>query len=283
MDAPRLAPGVPVLRLPLPRLQSRVGGGDATFGQQPRGSADPPGAPPQLANLHRVRLPYSRSMRLRDLAALLGAAPPERAATDTVDGVTHNSAWITRGDVFVAIRGARVDGHSFLEEAAAAGAVAAVGEGLGPGQTSPVPYLKVADARAALADAAAALAGHPSRHMRVVGITGTDGKTTTAWLTKHRLRRAGMATCMLSTVGYELPDGRLRKFPDHFTTPEAPQVQQILADMRTAGAGAAVLETSSHALAMQRVRGVEFDTAVWTNLTAEHLDFHGTIEIGRAS
>src|SRR5690606_24139379 len=97
-------------------------------------------------------------------------------------------------------------------------------------------------------------------------------------LTRHLMRSAGRATGLLSTVGYELPDGVLRQPPHHFTTPEAPQVQQILRDMVDAGASHAVVEASSHALALDRVRAVDFDVAIWTNLTGEHLDFHGTME-----
>src|SRR5699024_5461044 len=112
----------------------------------------------------------------------------------------------------------------------------------------------------------------------VLGVTGTDGKTTTSCLARHLLRHAGRSTGLLSTIGYELPDGVLRQPPTHFTTPEAPQVQQILAEERAAGAEAVVVEASSHALALDRVRAVDFDVAVWTNLTGEHLDFHGSME-----
>lgn len=219
-------------------------------------------------------------MRLSELADLLGAPLPDAPGAEGIDvtGVTHNTAWIEPGNVFVAIRGQNVDGHRFLPQAEAAGAVAVIGEGLAAGQTTALPYLQVPDARAALADVAAALAGHPSRGLNVIGITGTDGKTTTTWLTIHLHRAAGRSTGMLSTVGYALPDGVLRQFPDHFTTPEAPQVQRILGDLRDGGAQTVVLEASSHALVLQRVRGVDFDTAVWTNLSSEHLDFHGTIE-----
>lgn len=216
-------------------------------------------------------------MRLPELAAAL-----KLPATDLPDipvgNVTHNAAWVQPGDVFVAIRGARFDGHTFLPQVAAAGAVAVLGEGLTPEQASPLPYLTVPAARAALADAAAALSGHPSRALTVVGVTGTDGKTTTSWLARHLLRAAGVPTGLLSTVGYELPDGVLRHFPAHFTTPEAPQVQATLRDMVAAGAGAAVLEASSHALSLDRVRGVAWDMAVWTHLSSEHLDFHGSVE-----
>ncbi|GHF62488.1 UDP-N-acetylmuramoyl-L-alanyl-D-glutamate--2,6-diaminopimelate ligase [Deinococcus metalli] len=215
-------------------------------------------------------------MRLPELAAALKL--PTDVPDVPVRGVTHNAAWAGPGDVFVAIRGARFDGHTFIPQVAAAGAVAVLGEGLPEGQTSLLPYLTVPDARAALADAAAALSGEPSRTLKVVGVTGTDGKTTTSWLTRHLLRAAGLSTGLLSTVGYELPDGVLRHFPAHFTTPEAPQVQATLRDMLHAGAGAVVLEASSHALALDRVRGVAWDVAVWTHLSSEHLDFHGSVE-----
>ncbi|WP_104991752.1 UDP-N-acetylmuramoyl-L-alanyl-D-glutamate--2,6-diaminopimelate ligase [Deinococcus sp. NW-56] len=221
-------------------------------------------------------------MHLPELAAALTAPKSTRPAADLppaeVRGITHNAAWVEPGFVFVAIRGARFDGHSFLDEVAQRGAVAVLGEGLMEGQPSPLPYLAVPDARAALADAAAALEGYPSRALKVVGVTGTDGKTTTSWLTRHLLRAAGLPTGLLSTVGYELPDGALRHFPAHFTTPEAPQVQATLRELLEAGGRAVVLEASSHALALERVRGVEWDVAVWTHLTQEHLDFHGTVE-----
>ncbi|UQN07501.1 UDP-N-acetylmuramoyl-L-alanyl-D-glutamate--2,6-diaminopimelate ligase [Deinococcus sp. QL22] len=218
-------------------------------------------------------------MLLRDLAHSLDVVPEEGVWPDLdLTGITHNAAWVQPGNVFVAIRGARFDGHSFLDDVAARGAVAVLGEGLPDGVSSPLPYLQVASARAALADAAAALAGHPGRALKVVGVTGTDGKTTTSWLTRHLLRAAGLPTGLLSTVGYELPDGQLRHFPAHFTTPEAPQVQATLRDMANAGGAAVVLEASSHALALDRVRGVPWAVAVWTHLSSEHLDFHGTLE-----
>ena len=216
-------------------------------------------------------------MRLGDLAAALGLAAPADVDVE-VTGVTHQADWAEPGYVFVAIRGARADGHDYIDHAVDRGAVAVLGEGLRSGQHASVPYLTVPAARQALADAAAELAGHPSRRLTVLGVTGTDGKTTTSCLARHLLRSAGRATGLLSTIGYELPDGLLRQPPTHFTTPEAPQVQRILRDMVDAGTTAAVVEASSHALALDRVRGVDFDIAVWTNLTGEHLDFHGTME-----
>lgn len=215
-------------------------------------------------------------MRLSELAAELAASFSGPDAE--VRSVIHNAAWVQPGAAFVAIRGGRFDGHDFMQQAREAGAVVVIGEGLSEGQEAPLPYLTVPNARQALADAAAALAVHPSRALKVVGVTGTDGKTTTSWLTRHLLRSAGLATGLLSTVGYELPDGELRHFPAHFTTPEAPQVQATLTDMLEAGAQAAVLEASSHALVLERVRGIAWDVAIWTHLSREHLDFHGTVE-----
>ncbi|MGB5937483.1 MAG: Mur ligase family protein [Ornithinimicrobium sp.] len=225
-------------------------------------------------------------MRLADLAAHLdvrypsaSAAPEGGSAADTEVGyLTHQADWVQPGDAFVAITGARFDGHAFIADALTRGAVAVLGQGLPPGIDCPVPYLVVPNARAALADAAAALAGHPSASMTVIGITGTDGKTTTSCLARHLLRATGRRTGLLSTIGYELGDGVLRQPPAHFTTPESPQVQQILAEMHRDGVEIVVVETSSHALALDRVRGVDYDIAVWTNLSAEHLDFHGSMQ-----
>lgn len=216
-------------------------------------------------------------MLLSDLARLLGASGPAFDGRAVV-GVTHNAQWTKPGDAFVAIRGARADGHRFIDQAVRLGAVAVIGEGMHDGVDCPVPYLTVRSARAALADAASALAGAPSARLSVLGVTGTDGKTTTSSMARHLLRAAGIGTGLLSTVGYELSDGVLRQFPEHFTTPESPQVQELLASMVSAGAQAVVLEASSHALELERVRGIDWDVAVWTQLTREHLDFHGDME-----
>ena len=215
-------------------------------------------------------------MHLADLCASLNLPAP--AANPDILGVTHNAAWVEPGEAFVAIRGANVDGHNFAARAAQQGAAVIFGEGWTPTEACPLPYVQVPDARAVLAELAAELQGHPSRQLKVVGVTGTDGKTTTSWLALHLLRAAGLSTGLLSTVGYQLPDGELHHFPAHFTTPEAPQVQATLREIVAAGGQAAVLEASSHALALERVRAVAWDVAIWTNLTREHLDFHGTLE-----
>jgi len=195
-----------------------------------------------------------------------------------ITGITHNSSWVEPGFIFVAIRGAKSDGHSFIGQTLERGAVAIVGENLDWTLEQKVPYLHVENARQALADLSSALYSHPSRELKVMGITGTDGKTTTAWLTHHLLSSAGIKTGLLSTVGYKLSSDELHHFPAHFTTPEAPEVQRLLREMVSSGCEAAVLEVSSHALALERVRGVQFEVGVFTNLTPEHLDFHGSME-----
>ncbi len=213
------------------------------------------------------------------LSKLLQEIGLEQSGKDVeITGITHNSSWVEPGYIFVAIRGAKSDGHSFIPQALERGAVAIVGEGVGETLESPVPYLHVENARQALADLSSIFYSHPSRELKVVGITGTDGKTTTAWLTHHLLSSVGIKTGLLSTVGYKLADDTLHHFPAHFTTPEAPEVQRLLREMVMAGCEAAVLEVSSHALALERVRGVQFEVGVFTNLTPEHLDFHGDMQ-----
>lgn len=216
-------------------------------------------------------------MQLPELARSLGADSADLPAVE-VRAATHASGWVQPGDVFVALRGVTTDGHRFLADAVQRGAVAVIGEGLPEGVECAVPYVRVEHGRRALAKASAALTGYPARGLRVVGVTGTDGKTTTSTLTLHLLRAAGLPAGFISTIGYQLPDGELRQPPQHFTTPEAPQVQQILRDMVGQGAQAAVVESSSHALVLERVGAIEFEVGVWTQLTQEHLDFHGTVE-----
>lgn len=218
------------------------------------------------------------TVHLRDLAAHLGTELPPGADAVLVSGVTHNSTWVRPGDVFVAIRGAVRDGHDHISDALSRGAVAVIGEGHAAAHDLRVPYLRVTDARVALADVAVMLNDHPSARLRMAGVTGTKGKTTTSWLIRHLLRTAGHRTGLLSTLGYKLEDDTLHQFPAHFTTPEAPQVQETLARIVDQGCTHAVVEASSEALAQRRLRGTQFDVAVWTNLAPEHLNFHGDME-----
>lgn len=180
------------------------------------------------------------------------------------------------GALFVARAGAAFDGRKLIAEAAALGAVAVVAEDSPLLDASPLPVIRVADAEAAVGPLAAALHGQPSSRLTVAGVTGTDGKTTTAHLLHHLLTERHTAA-LLSTTG--LHDG-LRPLPASggFTTPEAPEVQDLLARAVQAGSSHAVLEASSHALDRHRLAAVEFDIALVTNLSSEHTDWHGSLE-----
>jgi UDP-N-acetylmuramoyl-L-alanyl-D-glutamate--2,6-diaminopimelate ligase len=204
----------------------------------------------------------------RELAKARGAA--QRTCT----GVTHDSRRVTPGVVFVALRGLKMDGAEFAQQAIAAGAAAVVSEHAAAGSTD-VPWITVADARLALAHLAAAFHEHPSRQMRVVGITGTNGKTTTAYLVGAILEAAGIKCGLMGTVVYRLGD---RDFEATRTTPEAPDVQAFMREMLTAGCRACAMEVSSHALALRRVDGIRFAAGIFTNLTRDHLDFHAGMD-----
>ncbi|MBI2953612.1 MAG: hypothetical protein HYY30_04810 [Chloroflexi bacterium] len=180
------------------------------------------------------------------------------------------------GDLFFAVEGFRTDGNDFIHDALRRGAIAVGTERVDIAAKYPVPCLIVPDARLALAFAASAFYGHPSQELGVIGVTGTDGKTTTASMVHHLLTCSGQLSALLSTV--EVRIGRFAKANDtDLTTPEAPTLQAFLADGVAAGLKYAVLEVSSHSLALHRVAGCHFDVGVFTNLSPEHLDFHGDI------
>jgi UDP-N-acetylmuramoyl-L-alanyl-D-glutamate--2,6-diaminopimelate ligase len=200
---------------------------------------------------------------------------PERRALDVpCRGVTHDSRRVEPGWVFVGLRGFKVDGAAFAPQAIAAGAAAVVAE-RAPEGPSETPWIVVNDARLALARLAAEFFGHPSRKMRVVGVTGTNGKTTTSYLIGSIFEAAGITCGVLGTVTYRIGD---REFPAERTTPEAPELQGLMDNMVTAGCGACAMEVSSHALALRRADGIHFAAAVFTNLTRDHLDFHADME-----
>jgi UDP-N-acetylmuramoyl-L-alanyl-D-glutamate--2,6-diaminopimelate ligase len=191
----------------------------------------------------------------------------------TCTGVTHDSRQAAPGMVFVALRGLKADGAAFAPQAIAAGAAAVVAEQ--PASDAAVPWIVVGDARLALALLAAEFYGHPSREMRVIGITGTNGKTTTGYLIHAIFEAAGIACGLMGTVTYRIG---ARAFDATRTTPEAPDLQGFMRQMVTAGCGACVMEVSSHALALRRADGIRFAAAVFTNLTRDHLDFHADME-----
>jgi UDP-N-acetylmuramoyl-L-alanyl-D-glutamate--2,6-diaminopimelate ligase len=189
-------------------------------------------------------------------------------------GVTHDSRRAGRGAIFVALVGLKANGAVFAPQAIAAGAVAIVAEAPAPDEVA-VPWVVVNDARLALAWLSAEFFQHPSHEMSVVGITGTNGKTTTSFLLSSMLDAAGIPCGLMGTVTYRIGD---RAFDATRTTPEAPDLQAFMRDMVAGGCGACVMEVSSHALALRRVDGIEFAAAVFTNLTRDHLDFHADME-----
>lgn len=192
-------------------------------------------------------------------------------------GLHYDSRRIQPGQAFVAIQGEAADGHQFIPQAIARGAALVVSERPPQPEVS-AAWLQVAHARRALAAMSANWFGRPAARLQLIGITGTNGKTTTAWLTAAALRAAGLATGLLGTVEYQI--GQERRAAPH-TTPESYDLQQLLAEMLAAGCTAAVLEVSSHALVMDRVWGCRFAAAVFTNLTQDHLDFHHTFDAYR--
>jgi UDP-N-acetylmuramoyl-L-alanyl-D-glutamate--2,6-diaminopimelate ligase len=188
--------------------------------------------------------------------------------------VTHDSRRVGRGAIFVALVGLKANGAVFAPQAIAAGASAIVAESPASADAT-VPWIVVNDARLALAWLSAEFFAHPSREMSVVGITGTNGKTTTSFLISAILDAAGIACGLMGTVTYRIGD---RAFDATRTTPEAPDLQAFMRDMVAGGCGACVMEVSSHALALKRVDGIQFAAAVFTNLTRDHLDFHSDME-----
>jgi UDP-N-acetylmuramoyl-L-alanyl-D-glutamate--2,6-diaminopimelate ligase len=217
---------------------------------------------------------------LRDLVAevegarLLCGDPSIR-----ISGVTQDSRRVSAGDLFVAVPGFERDGLSFVPDALRRGAAAVAAE---RAPDADVPVVSVPNARAALADLAAAFYNHPSRELPVIGITGTDGKTSTTHLLSAILEAHGLRAGWLTTINTRI--GReVRPNAADNTTPEAPIVQRALAEMRQAGLDVAIVETSSHALTLDRVRGVRYRVGVFTNLSPEHINFHGSFEAYRAA
>jgi UDP-N-acetylmuramoyl-L-alanyl-D-glutamate--2,6-diaminopimelate ligase len=214
---------------------------------------------------------------LRVLEPMAGYTPPASGARGldvTCTGITHDSRRAARGMVFVALRGYKANGVAFAPEAIAAGAAAVVASEL-PSAPAGVPWFVVDEARLALALLAAEFFGHPSRQMRVVGITGTNGKTTTSYLVSAILDAAGIQTGLMGTVTYRIG---ARALAATRTTPEAPELQAMMREMVSAGCGACVMEVSSHALALGRADGIRFAAGVFTNLTRDHLDFHAGMD-----
>jgi UDP-N-acetylmuramoyl-L-alanyl-D-glutamate--2,6-diaminopimelate ligase len=213
---------------------------------------------------------------------------PELAAIE-VGGLAYDSRRVQPGDLFFAFPGSRADGHQFAQDALARGAVAVVSESApGPDVAAPelaapdvvapkvaARWIEVKHGRQALAVAARNLHGKPDEQLGLTGITGTNGKTTTAYLLDSVLRAAGHTTAMIGTIEYHVAG---KVLPAVNTTPESLDLMRLFVDLRQAGGTHATMEVSSHALALGRVYGLQFHTVVFTNLTRDHLDYHGTME-----
>ncbi|HEY4315951.1 MAG TPA: UDP-N-acetylmuramoyl-L-alanyl-D-glutamate--2,6-diaminopimelate ligase [Actinomycetes bacterium] len=215
---------------------------------------------------------------LSEVAGRLGSAVHGPAAAGiAVTGVTLDSRSVRPGDLYAAVAGATVHGADFAAAAAAAGAVACLTDEAGAArcQAAGLPTLVVPAPRAVLGSLSAWVYGEPAEALTMLGITGTNGKTTTAYLLESGLRGAGYPTGLIGTIETRIGDEVL---PSERTTPEAPELQALLAVMRERGVTAVAMEVSSHALAMGRVDGTVYDVAGFTNLSEDHLDFHADLE-----
>ena len=213
-------------------------------------------------------------MQLKDILRHIPTLKIEGPLDREVTGITYDSRRLTPGMIFVAIPGHNVDGHQFISNAIDRGAAAVICESNGF-VSRRATKVKVSDSREALARAAAIFYQHPSAKLKVIGVTGTNGKTTVAFIIKQILEVSGLRCGLIGTVRYEIGD---RVIPAHRTTPEALEIQQMMAQMARTGCGACVMEVSSHALDQKRVAEIEFDVALFTNLTRDHLDYHGTMD-----
>ena len=212
-------------------------------------------------------------LQMNFLQLLDGAEVLAQQGNPHITGLDYDSRRVKPGWCFVAMRGETTDGNRYLDAALQAGAVAVVSDSLPPRPN--VPWAQVTHGRRALARLSANFYGRPAERLFISGITGTNGKTTTSFLLHAMLRASGRQAALLGTVEYHIGDEVL---PAPHTTPEALELNQLLACAVTAGCTEVAMEVSSHALEQQRVYGVPFDVAVFTNLTRDHLDYHGTME-----
>src|SRR6266852_974805 len=212
-------------------------------------------------------------MQLKTLLAATSVRQVFGSVDRPVENISYDSRRVQRHTMFVALRGERTDGHQFIGHAIDKGASVIVAE---REQTDPrITCLVVENTRIALADFSAAFYGHPSRKLKLAAVTGTNGKTTTTFLIKHICEIGGLRCGLIGTVRYEIGE---RILPAIRTTPESLDLQELLAQIANAGCKAAAMEVSSHALAQERTRGIDWNVAIFTNLTQDHLDFHGTME-----
>src|ERR1700681_3063619 len=212
-------------------------------------------------------------MQLKILATAIPIHQLTGSLDRNVESIAYDSRRVQRNGLFVALRGEKTDGHQFIDQAIERGASVIVTE---REEKQPrVTSLVVENTRTALADLAAMFYGFPATRLKLAAVTGTNGKTTTTFLIKHICEKAGLHCGLIGTVRYEIGE---RILPAIRTTPESLDLQELLAQIAHAGCKFSAMEVSSHALAQDRTRGLEWNVAVFTNLTQDHLDFHGTME-----
>src|SRR5947208_400989 len=210
------------------------------------------------------------------LKTLLAATPVREIIGPTdraVESIAYDSRRVQRDGLFVALRGEKSDGHDFIGQAIEKGAAVIVADRAE--KHSRATCVVVENTRSAMADLAARFYNFPARKLKLAAVTGTNGKPTTTFLIKHICEKAGMRCGLLGTVRYEIGE---RLLPAARTTPESLDLQELLSQILNAGCKGAAIEVSSHALAQERTRGLEWDVAVFTNLTQDHLDYHGAMK-----
>jgi UDP-N-acetylmuramoyl-L-alanyl-D-glutamate--2,6-diaminopimelate ligase len=218
----------------------------------------------------------SSRMKLEELLSGIELVQLSGPSDARITSIAYNSAQVRPGTLFFALRGEKTDGNQFVANAIERGAAAIASELPAPHTLPPtIAWAQVQHPRRVLASASANFFGRPGEALQLVGVTGTNGKTTTTYLVESILRAAGLVSGLVGTIAYRTPKGT-REAPH--TTPESFDFQQILAEVRDGGGTHAVLEASSHALAMDRLWGCRFAVAIFTNLTRDHLDYHKTFE-----
>jgi UDP-N-acetylmuramoyl-L-alanyl-D-glutamate--2,6-diaminopimelate ligase len=213
-------------------------------------------------------------MRLRELLSGLNARSVTGDLDTEISDLSYDSRKVSSGDLFFAIRGTRQDGNRFMPRAIAKGASAVV-SALAPVTGIAMPWIQVHDERAALATIAGNFYEHPTRQLHLIGVTGTNGKTTTTYIIESILKASGSDAAVFGTIEYRGPGFH---FTAERTTPEAPDLEKLFRQVVDADGRYAVMEVSSHAIEMKRVAGLHFEVAVFTNLSRDHLDFHGDME-----
>lgn len=213
-------------------------------------------------------------MQLRELIRNVELIATAESPQTNISGIAYDSRQVRKGYLFAAIRGTRTDGNRFVDQAVQRGAGAILSEDSKPG-AFPLPWIRVAHGRRALARSAANFYDHPSRKLQLIGVTGTNGKTSTAYLLESILKSGDSPVGLISTIAYRTPGWSARA---GLTTPESPDLQELFHRFRQSGCRQVVMEVSSHALDLDRVHASRFQGAVFTNLSPEHLDYHQSMD-----